>query len=251
MEFNLKLLIGIMTLLLGNGFVYSTEKKENSGNASLKRYFEEKSKEFVLANPTMGGFIPGAIQASKPRWYAEWKMENTNNPEEYIFMALASDYRKNIDKHELDVAIEKLKNEKPDINNVLYWVTKQTLLMKILETISDIDHVISMEQKRLQGISSLDDPANYYGGMKIDIQNDISEKGKQIKKLKDFLKELLPYVNDFDIKDKSGKTVFDYSEDKEMIELLNRALEERKKKIREHLDEGLPVKDLQNIVLGY
>jgi len=255
MKFNLKLLIGIMTLLLCNGFVHSAEKRENSESESWKRYFEEKSKEFVSANPTMGAFIPGAIKASRPRWYAEWKMENTKNPEEYVFMALASDYDKNINKHEFDEAIEKLRKNNADINNILYWVKNQTLLMKILEVITNLDDSLSRDQKHLQDMSRVDDPTNFYRGMKINAQNIISMKNGQVGKLKDILKELLPYVNDFDIKDGSGKTVFDYAKnDEEMTKLLvdaKLALEERKKKIREHLHEGLPVKALQDIVLGY
>ncbi len=254
MKLNLKLLIGIITLLVGNGFVYAAEQNED-----FESYYEKKSRQFVSANPfgsfMRESFISGLIKGLKPKWYAEWKMENTKNPEEYAFMALASDYSKNINKHEFDEAIEKLIKNNADINNILYWVTNQTLLMKILQVITELDYFLSRDKKNLQEMSSLSDPTNSYGGIKINTQDRISKKKQQIKKLKDTITQLLPYVNDFDIKDGLGITVFDYAKnDEEMTKLLvdaKLALEERKKKIREHLQEGLPVKDLQDIVLGY
>ncbi len=254
MKFNLKLLIGIMTLLLCNGFVYAAEQKENFENESWESYFEEKSRDLIASNSDLERLIPDMIAGSKPKWYVEWRMKNTRNPEEYAFMSLASNYE-NINSHGFDEAIEKLKKDNVDINNILYPVENQTLLMKILEIVPKIDSSLSNFQKNLQQMSNATDPTNFYRDMKINAQNKISRRKEQIKKLKDIVRELLPYVNDFDIKDGSGKTVFDYAKgDEEIVKLLvdaRLALEERKKKIREHLQEGLPVKDLQDIVLGY
>ncbi len=244
MKFNLKLLI--IAFVLNAGFAYAAEQKEDFDNKDFQRFFEEKSREY-RATAFMRR-CPSAIQENlilsmKPNWYKEWKSQITTNPDESLSYLLDhSHYNYYVLKPEFDQKIEELIKNKTDINNNK-CTNGQTLMMKILEKISKTIEYASDRFDKIRGAPILIE--SY-----LEVEN---EEQKLISKLIDVLKKVLPNVNDFYVKDDSGKTVFDYAKgNDEVTELLKSALKERKKKIGELLDIKTPlIPDLQDIVCDY
>jgi len=242
MKFNLKLFV--ITFVLSSGFAYAAEQKEDFDNEDFKIFFDKKLRAFMEHFPGQNRAIEDFL-SQKPISYIEWKMQIATNPEESLFYLLDHpDYINDVFKPEFDQKIEELIKNKTDINNNKY-TNGQTLMMKILGTISKtIEHEINALRlsERL---------AEHNLGLKNTFIAQAAQYQKSLSKLNDVFKKVLPNVNDFYVKDGSGKTVFDYAKgNEEITKLLKLALEERKQEIRRSLQHHI-IPELQSIVCDY
>jgi len=246
MKFNLKLFV--ITFVLSAGSAYAAEQKEDFDNKDFQSFFDEQSRNLRADYESRGlglNAMERNILTLKPFWYKQWKNQIATNPEESLFYLVDHpDFNHNVFKSEFDQNIEKLIKNKTDINNDKY-TNGQTLIMKILER---IQHNINAKLQALYNTESNNDPKTQ---SRLILKAEDSQK--ILLKFIDVLKKFLPNVNDFYVRDDSGKTVFDYAKgNDEVTELLKSALKELKKKIGELLDTKTSlIAPLQGITLDY